>query len=82
MTQWIKILLFLAVAVVVVAGGWSAFPLAAEEPPDMPARPTLGLSLDNAIGIVLQRSPMRVIADAGMQATVEGKKSARGEFWT
>jgi len=81
MTQWIKILLFLAVAVVVVAGGWSAFPLAAEEPPDMPARPTLGLSLDNAIGIVLQRSPMRVIADAGMQATVEGKKSARGEFF-
>ena len=39
-----------------------------------------GLSLGEAIEIVLDRSPMSTIADAGLVAAEQGKRSVRGEF--
>lgn len=38
------------------------------------------LSLSKAVEVVLQRSPMSSVADAGLKAAEQGKKSARGEF--
>ena len=40
----------------------------------------ISLSLSEAVEAVLQQSPMSSVADAGLVAAEQGKKSARGEF--
>jgi outer membrane protein len=55
-----------------------AVPAVGGEQPAPP--PPRGMSLKEAIGIVLERSPMSQVADAGLLAAEQGKKSVRGEF--
>jgi len=53
----------------------SPLPIAAQK-----ENPPQGLSLSDAVDRVLQRSPMSAVADNGLTAAEQGKRSARGEF--
>ncbi len=55
--------------------------LTPEEEMEKRGIPAEGISLDEAIEIVLKRSPMSLIADAALLAAQQGRKSARGDFF-
>ncbi len=55
--------------------------LTPEEEMEKRGIPAEGISLDEAIEIVLKRSPMSLIADAALLAARQGRKSARGDFF-
>lgn len=77
------LLLLVAIAWIVLPSPSAAVPEGSAGAPEgspPPAAPAAHMSLAQAIERVLEQSPMSQMADAGLDAAEEGKKSARGEF--